>query len=107
MSVMESPVSEEVIERIRRESRVLLSRADELHAELETGRFESSTGIAAKLRRRLQAHLSLVDAVLDAITLDSDPRRGDARRKRMALASDFPTSHPDSGPGVTRFRDGR
>jgi hypothetical protein len=106
------PVSIEVIERIRRESRLLVRAADGLSADLETGHFDEATAVASSLGRRLRAHVALVDAVLDALTLDSQPpgrgSPGPRRGPRPTLPADLtarnrPSSRP---PAATPASDG-
>ena len=69
------PVSVEVVERIRSEGRRLIERVVELRAELENGRTDRATSVAASVLEQLKEHCALVDGVLDAITTDQPRRR--------------------------------
>lgn len=63
-------VNPEVLDRIRAENQVLLEATSCVRASLETGRFDEAAPMAAKLGEVLRSHVSLVDGVLDVLTLD-------------------------------------
>lgn len=63
-------VSPEVLDRIRADNQVLLEASSCMQASIETGRFDEAAPMAAKLGEILRNHVSLVDGVLDVLTLD-------------------------------------
>lgn len=63
-------IAPEVVRKIRSDNQALLRTTEGIQASLETGRFDDAAPIAAELRHVLQAHVLLVDGVLDVLSPD-------------------------------------